>query len=368
MEDVVGPVAVVDVPVEDQDALGAPAIERAPRGHRDVVEQAEAHRARGQRVVARRPVQRGAEARAVAAQQRVDQRHRPARRVQRGAVGALGDDRVGVQRAAARRDRPPRCVARRPSGCTASDDLALGRRATRARPSPASRARRARARWRRSAPGARDASRCRAPATTGGEAGAARASRYGTRAWPIPRASRPTWWSSAPAPRASTPRSPGPAPGRSVALVSATPLARTASYWAQGGLAAALAVGRLARPASRGHRARRARPRAHERRDGPLPRGAAHGRRPRAPRRALRRRPPRQPRARPRGRALAPARRPRRRQRDRPARRAPALGRRGRDAGRDRHRRRPRRRRCGSATGAAWASSARTGARSTPAR
>ena len=31
-------------------------------------------------------------------------------------------------------------------------------------------------------------------------------------------------------------------PGASVALVSATPLAQTASYWAQGGIAAALAI------------------------------------------------------------------------------------------------------------------------------
>ena len=45
-------VAVVNVPVEDQNPFGAPPRARAPR-HGNVVEQAEAHRARGLRVVAR---------------------------------------------------------------------------------------------------------------------------------------------------------------------------------------------------------------------------------------------------------------------------------------------------------------------------
>ncbi len=52
---------------------------------------------------------------------------------------------------------------------------------------------------------------------------------------------RPTSPSSAPAPPGSMRRSAPRAQGASVVLVSATPLAQTASYWAQGGLAAALA-------------------------------------------------------------------------------------------------------------------------------
>ena len=51
-EDLLGPVAVVDVPVEDQDALGAARGDRVRRGDGDVVEQAEAHRARALGVMA----------------------------------------------------------------------------------------------------------------------------------------------------------------------------------------------------------------------------------------------------------------------------------------------------------------------------
>ena len=118
--------------------------------------------------------------------------------------------------------------------------------------------------------------------------------------------------------------------GARVTLVSARPLAETASYWAQGGLAAALAVGRLAGAAPRGHADRRPRPRPPLGRRGPVRRGARALRRPRGVRRPLRRRPPRRPRARAGGRAPQAPRRPRRRQRDRPADPAPALGRRRR--------------------------------------
>ena len=41
--------------------------------------------------------------------------------------------------------------------------------------------------------------------------------------------------------------------GARVTLVSARPLAETASYWAQGGAAAALAIDDIAAAASRGH-------------------------------------------------------------------------------------------------------------------
>ena len=68
------------------------------------------------------------------------------------------------------------------------------------------------------------------------------ARRYGTCApWTSPSAPTSPW--SAPAQPASTPRSWRPTQGASVALVSRSPLAQTASYWAQGGIAAALAAG-----------------------------------------------------------------------------------------------------------------------------
>ena len=84
-----GPVAVVDVPVHDQHPLEPVHVERAARGDRDVVEQAEAHRARGLGVMARRPrieipVRRRPSSEAV------DQRDRAARGVQRRLERALG--------------------------------------------------------------------------------------------------------------------------------------------------------------------------------------------------------------------------------------------------------------------------------------
>ena len=89
-----------------------------------------------------------------------------------------------------------------------------------------------------------------------------------------------------------------------MALVSRSPLAQTASYWAQGGIAAALGAGRLAR-APRGRHAR-GRPRGRqESAVARALRGVARaGARAPVARRALRRRPPRRARARARGRAL----------------------------------------------------------------
>ena len=65
---------------------------------------------------------------------------------------------------------------------------------------------------------------------------------YGTPAWAPPNGSTWTsrWW--APAPRASQQPLTAADAGARVAVISATPLAQTASYWAQGGLAAALAL------------------------------------------------------------------------------------------------------------------------------
>ena len=113
--------------------------------------------------------------------------------------------------------------------------------------------------------------------------------------------------------------------GASVALVSATPLAQTASYWAQGGLAAALAADDSfelhlsdTERAGRGRcAARRRRCSCARRRMRARPAGA---------RRPLRRRPLRAARAGTRGRPLGAAHRARRRQRDRATASAPALG------------------------------------------
>ena len=143
--------------------------------------------------------------------------------------------------------------------------------------------------------------------------------------------------------------------GASVALVSRTPLAGSASYWAQGGIAAALAVDDSAERHAAGHhrggprrgpaqRGRRAVPGLAR----PRPRPRAHGR-------ALRRRPPRRAGPGPGGRALGAPDRARRRVGHRPADHAPAVGA-GRaprarpgDGGHHRHRR------CWCRTGAAWA-------------
>ena len=57
-EDRVGAVAVVHVPVDDRDALESERVLGVASGDRDVAEEAEAHRAVGERVVARRPDER----------------------------------------------------------------------------------------------------------------------------------------------------------------------------------------------------------------------------------------------------------------------------------------------------------------------
>ena len=59
-EDLLGAVAVVDVPIDDRHAPDPELGLRVPRSDRDVVEQAEAHRAAGQRVVAGRADEREA--------------------------------------------------------------------------------------------------------------------------------------------------------------------------------------------------------------------------------------------------------------------------------------------------------------------
>ena len=95
-----GAVAVVDVPVEDEDPLGAELADRQLGRDRDVVEEAEAHRPRRFGVVAGGA--HGAEADPVlAAEQRPGHRAGAAGGVQGRAVGGLADEGVGVDRAAA---------------------------------------------------------------------------------------------------------------------------------------------------------------------------------------------------------------------------------------------------------------------------
>ena len=254
---------------------------------------------------------------------------------------------------------------RRPGGWTASSSAreAAGDSRT---SQPSQSRRRARARSRRSARRARDGRRCRARARRGGGTGRGHGAGTVPRDGAAPRRRLElTSSSSAPGPPGLYAALTAARQGARVALVSATPLAQTASYWAQGGIAAALAVDdspdahlddteRAGRGLVRADAA--ARCSCDE-----APRAVA---RPRAPRRALRRRPPRQPRARPRGRPLHAARRPRRRQRDRPARRAPALGRRRRGTSASRSSRARAPPPVDARRTAAPASSARTAARS----
>jgi hypothetical protein len=95
-----GAVAVVDVPVEDEDALGAQLGDRQLGGDRDVVEEAEAHRPVRLGVVAGRPA--GAEGdRGVAGEEPADHLAGAPGRVKGGAVGGLAGVGVGVDRAAA---------------------------------------------------------------------------------------------------------------------------------------------------------------------------------------------------------------------------------------------------------------------------
>jgi hypothetical protein len=99
-EEVVGAVAMMDVPVEDEDPSGVERVERVLRRHRDVVEQTEPRRRCAARVVTGRA--RPAEGCAsLAGDESVRRRARAARGVQRGAVGTWADHRLVVQAAAA---------------------------------------------------------------------------------------------------------------------------------------------------------------------------------------------------------------------------------------------------------------------------
>jgi hypothetical protein len=105
VEDRLGPVAVVDVPVEDQRALDPVGRARVRRGDGDVVEEAEAHCSVGLGVVAGRPQPAEGEARrTLVAEQPVDGVDGAPSRVQRRLPGARARDGVVVDVAAAALD------------------------------------------------------------------------------------------------------------------------------------------------------------------------------------------------------------------------------------------------------------------------
>ncbi len=112
MEHVAGAVAVVHVPVNDHHPLKAPGIERVARGNGDVVEQAEAHRLRRERVMTRRSM-RAERRRGLPIQQQVNHPDRSAGRVQRRLERPLADHGIDVQDRPARPTRPlDRCDVR----------------------------------------------------------------------------------------------------------------------------------------------------------------------------------------------------------------------------------------------------------------
>ena len=287
-------------------------VERVPRRDRDVVEEAEAHRPRRLGVVAGRAVHATRRTRASPPSSASTSATAPPAACSAASQEPGDDDRVDVERAAARARQALDRVDVARAGCTASSDVARRPRATRARSQPSQ----------SRAPSSRSIATIRAgalgvragvvlAATTGGGSRSGRGHRaYGTRAWPLPARIE-----------ADVAVVGAGAAGLYAALTAAARRARasrsspprrsreTASYWAQGGLAAALARRRLARPApartpsAPGAALVRASAAAR-----PVPRGAAHASRDlERARRALRRRPPRQPRARPRGRPLARA-------------------------------------------------------------
>ena len=175
-----------------------------------------------------------------AVEQPVDELDGAAGGVQRGLIGARAGDRVGVEMAAALgRDPLDRVDVL----------LRMHRRQVRARrpaatapaQTPTSRVRTARARSRRSSRAARDGGRCRARASSG-----APGTRTSSR---VPYCPLPPAESQVMAPQVAVVGA-GAAglytalcaarEGGRVRLISATPLAQSSSWWAQGGLAAAM--------------------------------------------------------------------------------------------------------------------------------
>jgi len=90
-----GPVAVVDVPVDDQDPLRQAEGEGMGRRHGDVVEQAEAHGAIRRRMVTRRADQ--GQPPATFLEDPLDEGQPAARRMLGGVDGAGGERGIGVE-------------------------------------------------------------------------------------------------------------------------------------------------------------------------------------------------------------------------------------------------------------------------------
>src|SRR5207253_5713720 len=99
VEDRLGSVPVMDVPVQHQDPLHATAIERVRACHGDVVEQAETHRAISLRVVTGRP--EPAERETAVGEQSLGRVDSPARGMKGGLPGTGAGDGVEVEHPAA---------------------------------------------------------------------------------------------------------------------------------------------------------------------------------------------------------------------------------------------------------------------------
>ena len=242
-EDRLGAVAVVDVPVEDQHPLGAAAVERVRGGDRDVVEQAEAHRPVG----ARRGGPGGRRAQKAACASPASSR---------SAAAAAPPAACSAASKESRARRSCRCrSSRRPRAAERLDRVdVLGgvdaQRAARGSP-PAPRPARARASRSRSSAASIAAQPAgvlgMAPVSWRCEDGCVRVERHRDAGVPYPaRGRRPEHaddrrWSAA-APPGCTSRSRPPSAGARTTLVSRKPLAESSSFWAQGGLAAALAA------------------------------------------------------------------------------------------------------------------------------
>ena len=95
VEDVVGAVSVVDVPVEDHHPFDLLHSKRMTYGDGDVVEQAEAHRPLGLGMVTRGTV-RAEAARHITVEKHVHQRHRPPGRVHGRLERAFAGNRIEV--------------------------------------------------------------------------------------------------------------------------------------------------------------------------------------------------------------------------------------------------------------------------------
>jgi hypothetical protein len=243
VEDLVGPVAVVHVPVEHEHALDAMGRLRVACRHGDVGEEAEAHRPIGLGVVARRPQGGDTQPRPVA-EQRVDKGDGSTGAAQRRLPGPGHGDRVGVDAPATAggqllQSRHERLRVHRQQLLAGG-----GRRVDRRAAEPV-------------VPAHLGLER----ADAGGALGMTRnvVGQVRVMAQPGGAGEGHRGYGKA----VAAPADPRPAPadlvvvgagaaglyaalcaareGARVALVSARPLAETASYWAQGGLAAALA-------------------------------------------------------------------------------------------------------------------------------